>query len=244
MFQPCVARERNSPVSGSGRSMHTLPNSSAVWIASHTDSRMASIEKRLGQPRGHSEELLERRPVARGGGRLLRALHRDRGVIGHRHQDLELLAARQPAGLGLVDREDADQVSVGVAQRHEERVLGMPAPGLGDGLAGGHVRPGRVGLPVDLAVRDQVRAVVQEPVLQERLPDRPLARVAHQPFTGLRAAVHGRDDEVVPRRAVQVHDDGGVAERARDRPGDGREQVVELVLAADETSDLEESSQA
>jgi hypothetical protein len=41
-----------------------------------------------------------------------------------------------------------------------------------------------------------------------------------------------------------MYRDGGVAERARDGPGDGREQVVELILASYKACDLEEPSQA
>ena len=121
---------------------------------------------------------------------------------------------------------------------------GCQLPGVVAGIAGGHVRARGVRLPVDLAVRDQVGAVMQEALLQERLPHRALAGVAHQALARLRAAVHGRDGEVVPRGPVEVDGDGREAERARDRPGDGREQIIQLVLTPDKPRHLEKASQA
>ena len=135
-------------------------------------------------------------------------------------------------------------MAVGVAQRHEEGVLGMPAPGLVTRIARGHVRARGVRLPVDLAVRDQVGAVVQKALLQERLPHGALAGVAHQALARVGAAVHRRDGEVVPRGPVEVDGDRREAERARDRPGDGREQIIQLVLAPDKPRHLEKTSQA
>ena len=59
------------------------------------------------------EQLLEREPVARGLGRLLRRLHRERRVVGERDEDVELLVGRAQAAHRLVDGEDAEQVAVG-----------------------------------------------------------------------------------------------------------------------------------
>ena len=81
----------------------------------------------LGEARGHLKQLLERGPVAGGLLGLLGALDRDRGVVGHRHEHVQLLVGRDAPARGLVDRQDADQVAVGLPQRHEQRVERMPA---------------------------------------------------------------------------------------------------------------------
>ena len=123
--------------------MQTFSNSSAVWMPSQTDCRISSIAKVSVRREDTCEQLLERRPVAGGLLRLLGALDGDRGVVGHRHEHVELLVGRDAAAGGLVDRQDADQVAVGVPQRHEERVERMPAVGLAGRLAtGGTYEPG------------------------------------------------------------------------------------------------------
>ena len=59
----------------------------------------------------------------------LRVLDRHRGVGGDGAEDLELVVAGAPAGERLVDREDAEHGAVGCAQRHEQRILGVPGVG-------------------------------------------------------------------------------------------------------------------
>jgi hypothetical protein len=56
--------------------------------------------------------------------------------------------------------------------------------------------------------------------------------------------VHGGRAEVVPRLAVHRQDDGAEAQRLGGRAGDGSQQVIEVVVAADEPGDLEQPAQA
>ena len=94
------------------------------------DSAQDLVGDRLGGQAGRDlEELLERDLVPRRLGRLLRRLHGERGVIGERDEHVELLVGRTAPADRLVDRQDAEQMAVGVAQRDEERVLGMPGVG-------------------------------------------------------------------------------------------------------------------
>jgi len=71
----------------------------------------------------------------------------------------------------------------------------------------------RLLLPVDLAVVDEVRAALAEALGEHRLPVLPGVRGAEQRGAQRLVAVDGADDEVVPRLAVQVDDDGVEAER-------------------------------
>ena len=82
--------------------------------------------ERLGQPRGHPQQLLERVSVPRRLGRLLSALDRQRGVRRQRHQHVQLLVGRLAAGHRLVDRHDPQQRPVRVVQRHHQRILRVP----------------------------------------------------------------------------------------------------------------------
>ena len=82
-----------------------------------------------------------------------------------------------------------------------------------------------------------------EALVEQRLPLRAPADLAEQLLTRDLVAVDRRDVEVVPGPAVEIHDDGLVAERLGDRPCDRREQPGEVALDADELRDLEEASE-
>ena len=101
--------------------------------------------------------------------RLLRRLHRERRVVGERHEHVELLVGRAEAAHGPVDRDDPEQMPVGVAHRQEERVLRMPG----------------AGFPVARAGRDDVGAAAAEAGAQQRLPFRVVAHLPEE--GGLRA---------------------------------------------------------
>ena len=83
----------------------------------------------LGQARGDLQQLLERGAVARGLDRLLRALQSAGGERHHGHQQVELVVGGAHAGDRLADRDDAEQVPVGVPAGHEELVAGDPGVG-------------------------------------------------------------------------------------------------------------------
>ena len=135
-------------------------------------------------------------------------------------------------------------MAVRVAERHEQRVLGMPrVRSLGSGQVW-HVGAGGVRRPVEAAVRDEVGAVAQVAVVEQRAPHAPVARVPLQQVAGCGRTVHGGGLEVVPGRAVHVDHDHPEAERLPDRRGDRRQQLGQLLLAAHEAGDLEEPVQA
>ena len=83
----------------------------------------------LGQARGDLQQLLERGAVARGLDGLLRALQGARGERDHGHEQVELVVGRAHAGDRLADRDDAEQVPVGVPAGHEQLVAGDPGVG-------------------------------------------------------------------------------------------------------------------
>ena len=99
-------------------------------------------------------------------------------------------------------------------ERDEDLVLGPPrVGGLGRRRCLGDDPLARLLLPVDLAVVDEVRAAVAEALGEHRLPVLPRVRRAEQLAAQRLVAVDGADDEVVPRLAVEVDDDGVEAER-------------------------------
>jgi hypothetical protein len=130
-----------------------------------------------------------------------------------------------------------------VAQRHEEGVLRVPGVVAGARLDVRDVR-GVVGLrrPVVLARVDDIGAAAAEPLVEQRLPGGDPAHLAEQVRPGGVVAVNRRDPEVVPRAAIEVDDDGAVAERLGDRAGDRGEQLGQVALDAHESRDLEERS--
>ena len=77
--------------------------------------------------------------MTRGARGLLRRLDRDRGVRRERAQDFELVVARTQAAARLADREDREHSALGVLERNEQLVLGMPCPRVVERLHRGHV---------------------------------------------------------------------------------------------------------
>src|SRR5215207_9772454 len=57
---------------------------------------------------------------------VLRDPQRERRVARDCHEGVELVVRGPAPGVGLVDRDHADQQALGVAQRHEQRVLRGP----------------------------------------------------------------------------------------------------------------------
>ena len=124
----------------------------------------------LGEAGGEAEEVVDGGPLALGGGRLLRVLERERGVLGDADEHVEALVGR-PAAVGrLVDGHDAEHVAAGRAQRHEQRVLGVPAVGVRVRVGLRDVRGQPVLAPVVAAVLDQVRAAALEARVEQRRP--------------------------------------------------------------------------
>ena len=159
-------------------------------------------------------------------GGLLRTLNGKRGVVGERNEHVELLVRGAPQADRFVHRQDAEQVSVGVTHRHEERVLGLPRIVPPARLRVGDVARGvALGGPVVLARLHDVRAAALEALVEQRLPVAEPSHPAEQ--VGLRSlvAVHGRNPEVVARTAVEVDDDRPVAERLGDRSCNCRQEL-------------------
>jgi hypothetical protein len=184
--------------------------------------------------------MLEGRPVAPDLRAPLQLLDRVRGLRRHRAQKVEVLVARPAAGDRLVDREDAEQPALGMCQRDEQAVVGIPR--VRRVAHGSRRREARQldALPVDLGVVHEIGAAVQEALLEQRRPVVPRARRPEQRALRLGVPVHGGDLEVVPRGAVEVDHDRLPAEARRDRRGDRVEQLLELALAANEVRELEQ----
>ena len=243
--QPATARGVSSPVSGSTSSIMTFWKSSAPATPSHTSWSTSSIERALGQARGDLQQLLERVAVACGLDGLLRALQGARGERHHGHEQVELVVGRAHAGGRLADRDDAQQVPVGVPAGHEQLVARDPGVGrLGSRLVG-HVARAQPGVrPVDAALRDEVRPAALEAPLERQRPHRPLVGLPQQRLAHRLAAVDGADDEVVPRRPVEVEGHALEAERLGDRAGDLGQHGVEAAVGAHETGDVEQALHA
>ena len=191
----------------------------------------------------HAQHVLERLAVAGGHGGALGVLDGLGGVVGQRREHAQVLVGGPAAAHGLVDGHDPEDLAVAAAQRHEERVLGVPGVRV---VGGQHVRDvadRRVLGPVELVPGQQEAAVALEVGVEQRAPLRPRARLAQQRLAPLLGAVHGLDPEVVPRRAVDADDDGAEPEGLRDGRADGRQKRVEVVGAACQSSHLEQAGE-
>ena len=153
-------------------------------------------------------------------------------------------ASGPAAGDRLVDGDDPEQLAVGVGQRDEQRILGVP-------VAPGRRRPGRSGHvggvlegPVHRPGGDEVRA--RDLVLgdQERPPVGPRRRRAHERLVGVVLLPERDDDlEVVPLRPAQVDDDGPEAGRAQQAGGDRREHGLEVAARPQGAADVQEPAE-
>ena len=198
---------------------------------------------RLGQARGDAQQLLERGAVAGRLGRGEGVLDGLGGVGGQRGEDREVVVGRTQARDRLVDGHDPEHVPLAVAQRDEEGVLGMPGVGVVGHLDVGHEGDARVEGPVELVPGQQEAPVGLEVQVEERLPVAPRALATEQRVAALGRAVDGLDAEVVPGRAIERDDDGPVAHGLADRGGDRGQQGVEVLLAAHEPRDLEQTGE-
>jgi hypothetical protein len=177
-------------------------------------------------------------------GGVLRHTERERGVLGDRDERVDLVVGGAPATVRLVHRDDPDEEALGVAQRHEQRVLRRPGVGVVARRDPRHVAIDAQPLPVELAARHEVGAAAGEALVEERHPC--LARRA-LPYEGahrLLRADDGRGEHVVERRPVDVHHDGAVPEQLPDRAADVLEDLLEVRLVADEGSALEHLAEA
>jgi hypothetical protein len=165
------------------------------------------------------------------------------GVRGQRGEDGEVVVGRAQPRVRLVDGHDAEHVPLAVAQGDEEGVLGVPGVGAVGHLDVGHEGDARIEGPVELVPGQQEAAVRLEVQVEERLPVAPRALAAEQRLAALGRAVDGLDAEVVPGRPVERDDDGPVAHGLADRGGDRGQQGVEVLLAAYEPGDLEQTGE-
>ena len=81
----------------------------------------------LGELRGDGEQLLERGAVAAGLGGAVGLLEGEGGVTADGDEEVELHAGRAPAGDRLAERDDREDVAVGVAAGDEQLVARTPA---------------------------------------------------------------------------------------------------------------------
>ena len=176
---PTCATVRWKPSSESSCTA-TFSNRSASEIAAHTwpssvgvsDVSFSVVET------ASSRSSASRFACARAA--FLCGLHGERRVLADGDEDVDLVAARAAARERLVDGEDAEQLAVRSAHRHEQRVVRMPR---GRVVGDDEVRRvGRAadGVPVDLAGRDEVRAALQEARVEQRLPLRRRLHLAEQ----------------------------------------------------------------
>ena len=107
---------------------HILKTERIAHAGAHCAQNLVR-DRLCGQTGRHLEQLLERDAMPYCLSRLLSRLHRERSVVGQRDEYVEVLVGRTAPAGRLVDGEDAEQMPVGVAQRHEERVLGVPRVG-------------------------------------------------------------------------------------------------------------------
>ena len=134
-----------------------------------------------------------------------------------------------------------EDVPLGVAERDEELVSGLP--GARDRALGRarDVPVAEVRAPVELPLVDHVRAAAQELRVHDRVEPFAGVRRAEQRLDGLLVAVDAADDVVVPLGAIEVDDDRVQAERGADSRGDLVEQAVGLVAHPDEADDVDEA---
>ena len=160
--EPAVAVAENSE--------HVLETERVTYA--RTDCAQDLVRDRLGGQAGRDlEQPLEGDLVPRRGCRLLRRLERKRGVVGERDEHFELFVGGTATADRLVDRQDAEQMAVGVAQWDEERVLGLPGVGTLARFERGNVARAVVDLaPVELAGRHDVRAAPGEAIVEQPLP--------------------------------------------------------------------------
>src|SRR5262249_53613806 len=145
-----------------------------------------------------------------------------------------------PAAAWLADGEDREHPAVGILERHEQLVLGMPRIRFVRWLDLRYVARADVLGPVERAVRYQVRAATLEFLGQQVPPRAPLVRAAEQRVARVLAAINVRDAEVVELRPVEVEHDRLELERLGDRLHDRRERALQLPLAADGARHLEQ----
>ena len=217
----------------SASSITTLSKASASRMPSQTDWSRASTSLRLGQPRGHLEHVLEHALVLGGRGHVLGDPDGQGRVPRARHERVQLGVGGPAAGLGLVDRHDAEELAARAAQRHEQRVVGLPGVGIVGGLDLGDVGAARDLLPVEASVAARSR----------RRGARSAARAA---ASRSRAARSGRAaswiDSSSPTAAavnmssnagpVDVHHHGAIAERLADRARHLPEHVLQVLVRA------------
>ncbi len=196
-----------------------------------------------GKARRDLEQPFERNLVSRRARRLLRRLQRERSVVGESDEHFELLVGRTAPADRFVDRQDAEQVAVGVAERDEEGVLGLPGVGALPRCERRDIARPVVDLrPVEFAGRHDEGATPSEALVEQALPVADAANLPEQlPSRGI-APMHGRDAEVVPRRAVDVDHDALVAERLGDGSRDRGQQLEQVTACTHECRDLEEAS--
>ena len=154
------------------------PDARARSRCARSRARAGSRRRRPGGSRPRSgvsarrsdtcKRCVQRLAVPRDGLVGLRVLDRERDVLGDRDEHVERFVVGTAQGVGLVDRQHAEQRAVRRLQRYEQNVLRMP----GAGIVGNRIHRRRVArprpAPVVRAVRNHVRPAAQEALVEQR----------------------------------------------------------------------------
>ncbi len=194
----------------------------------------------LGELRRDGEQLLERGAMAARLGGAVGLLEGEGGVTADGDEEVELHAGRAPAGDGLTERDDREDVAVRVAAGDEQLVTRTPAVVL---VAQVRRRPDEARadggvVPVDRALGDEVRPALVEALVEDEVDPGGRVGRAEQRLAHL---VRAEDDGglvVVKLRAVDVDDDAGEADRVREDARDRVEHRRDALVAADHARDV------
>jgi hypothetical protein len=163
---------------------------------------------------------------------------------GDRREHREVVRARPQAGDRLVHRQHPEQLAVGVAQRKQQHVLGLPGVAMVAGLEPRDERRLVVARPVDRAGGQEIGAGHVEAGVEKRRPGIPVRRRAEQGLRRVVASVDGDNLELVVGRAAQVDDHGAERKRLGDRLGHRGAQLLTLDAGADEPGHVKQPGQA
>jgi hypothetical protein len=199
---------------------------------------------RLGQLRRDLEHPLEHPLVLRSRGHVLSDPDGEGRMPRARDECVQLGIGGPAAGLGLVDRHDAEERAARAAQRHEQRIVRQPGVGMVGGLDLGDEGAARNLIPVEASILHEVRAAALEARREQRHPRLAQRGLAEQHLQRLIGSHGGRGEHVIERGPVDVHDHGAIAERLADRPRHLPEHMLQVLVRAHRGRALEHGAEA
>jgi hypothetical protein len=172
----------------------------------------------------------------------VRLLERERGVAGDRDQEVELVVRRPPARDRLAERDDREDLALGVDAGDEQLVARAPCAGVDLARGRRHVTGADAfGIPVDRAVGHEVGAPPQEALVEHEPDPRRRVGLAEQLLPHRLGPHDRRGLVVVPLRAVDVDHHAGEAHRLGEHARDRREHRWDALVAADQARDLHQA---